>query len=91
MRKVPTASGATAVQIAEKVRGKREIVDHIGSVHTPAELAALVAIAKQRIQSDQEALDLGFEESRFPGPEAGEGESTNSGESNGAPLDRGRI
>lgn len=27
----------------------------------------------------------------FPGPEAGEGESTNSGESNGAPLDRGRI
>lgn len=63
VRKVPTASGATAVQIAEKVRGKREIVDHIGSAHTPAELAAMVAIAKQRIQGDQQALDLGFEES----------------------------
>lgn len=49
VRKVPTASGATGVQIARKFRGKREIVEHIGSAHTPAELAALVAIAKQRI------------------------------------------
>ena len=63
MRKVPTASGATGVQIARKFRGKREIVEHIGSAHTPAELAALVTIAKQRIQGDQEALDLGLEDS----------------------------
>ena len=63
VRKVPTASGATGVQIARKFRGKREIVEHIGSAHTPAELAALVAIAKQRIQGDQAALDLGLEDS----------------------------
>ena len=63
VRKVPTASGATGVQIARKFRGKREIVEHIGSAHTPAELAALVTIAKQRIQGDQEALDLGLEDS----------------------------
>ena len=63
VRKVPTASGATGVQIASKFRGKREIVDHIGSAHTPAELAALVAIAKQRIQGDQEAFELGLEDS----------------------------
>lgn len=50
--KVPTASGATGVQVASKIRGKREIIEHIGSAHTPAELAALVAIAKQRIQGD---------------------------------------
>lgn len=46
-----------------KVRGKREIVEHIGSAHTPAELAALVAIARQRIQGDQQSLDLGLEDS----------------------------
>ena len=63
VRKVPTASGATAVQIASEVRGKREIVDHIGSAHTTAELAALVAIAKRRIQGDQQSLDLGLEDS----------------------------
>lgn len=53
VREVPTASGATGVQIARKFRDKREIVEHIGSAHTPAELAALVAIANQRIQGDQ--------------------------------------
>lgn len=63
VRKVPTASGATGVQVASKIRGKREIIEHIGSAHTPAELAALVAIAKQRIQGDQQALDLELEES----------------------------
>lgn len=62
VRKVPTASGATAVQIAEKVRGRREIVEHIGSAHTLAEVAALVAIAKRRIEGDQHVLDLGLED-----------------------------
>ena len=45
MRKVRTASGATAVQIASKTRGVRTIVEHIGSAHTEAEFA----VQKQRI------------------------------------------
>lgn len=50
------------MQVAEKIRGQRRIVEHIGSAHTAAELAALVAVAKQRIQGDQHALELGLEE-----------------------------
>ncbi|GAY11013.1 hypothetical protein TOK_5498 [Pseudonocardia sp. N23] len=33
-----TASGATAVQIAESVQGRRRIVAHVGSAHTEAYL-----------------------------------------------------
>ena len=41
LRKVPTASGATAVQIVDKSGGQSHIVEHFGSPHSPAELAAL--------------------------------------------------
>ncbi len=58
MRKVKTASGATAVQIARKQRGVRTIVEHIGSAHDDAQLAALVRIAKDRIMAGQFAFDL---------------------------------
>ncbi len=58
MRKVRTASGATAVQIASKTRGVRTIVEHIGSAHTEPELAALVEVAKTKIQAGQLAFDL---------------------------------
>ncbi len=58
VRKVKTASGATAVQITEKRRGVRTIVEHIGSGHTDAEVAALVQVAKDRIAGDQQELDL---------------------------------
>ena len=58
VRKVKTASGATAVQIAQTVNGRRTIVEHIGSAHTDAELAALVATARSRINAGQEHLDL---------------------------------
>ena len=51
MRKVRTASGATAVQIASKTRGVRTIVEHIGSAHTEAELAVLIEVAKTKIQA----------------------------------------
>lgn len=61
MRKVKTSSGATAVQIVEKVRGKRTILEHIGSAHTEAELASLIAVARGKINAGQEALDLGLE------------------------------
>lgn len=63
VRKSPTASGATEVQVARKFQGRREIIAHIGSAHTPGELAALVAVAKQRIQGDQQAFDLDLDAS----------------------------
>lgn len=52
------ASGATAVQIARKHRGVRTIVEHIGSAHDDAQLAALVQIARERITAGQLAFDL---------------------------------
>lgn len=58
VRKVQTASGATAVQIARKHRGVRTIVEHIGSAHDDARLAVLVQIAKDRIAAGQLAFDL---------------------------------
>ena len=58
MRRVKTASGAVAVQIASKHRGVRTIVEHIGSAHTDEQLAALVEVAKTKIQAGQQAFDL---------------------------------
>jgi hypothetical protein len=58
VRKVKTASGATAVQIVEKRRGVRRIVAHVGSAHDDAELAVLMASARERIHVGQQALDL---------------------------------
>ena len=34
MRKVKTASGATAVQIAERRGGRDHVLEHLGSAHT---------------------------------------------------------
>ncbi len=46
VRKVKTASGATAVQIMHK-RGRRVLgIDHIGSARTEAELALLRAFSQ---------------------------------------------
>lgn len=60
VRKVKTASGATAVQIVEKRRGVRQILAHVGSAHTEAELAVLIASARERIAGGQQQLDLGL-------------------------------
>ena len=59
-RKVRTASGATAVQIVAKDRGVRLIVEHLGSAHDAAELAALMEIGRRRIAqtAGQGMLDL---------------------------------
>lgn len=60
VRKVPTASGARAVQIIwSKKRGRAE-VEHIGSAHDDAELELLTAIARQRIHAGQDELELGL-------------------------------
>jgi hypothetical protein len=42
VRKVKTASGATAVQIVEKRSGVRRIVEHVGSAHDELGLALLM-------------------------------------------------
>jgi hypothetical protein len=61
VRKVKTASGATAVQIVEKRHGVRRIVAHVGSAHDDAELAVLMASARDRIHAGQQAFDLATE------------------------------
>jgi hypothetical protein len=59
VRKVRTASGATAVQIAERVGGRDRVLEHLGSAHTDAELAALLEVARGRLHPGQGELDLG--------------------------------
>ena len=49
LRKVKTASGATAVQIVEKRHGIRTILEHLGSAHDEAELAALMQAGREEI------------------------------------------
>lgn len=61
LRKVKTASGATAAQIAER-RNRRDVVlEHLGSTHTEVKLAALMKAGRDKINAGQEALDLGLE------------------------------
>jgi hypothetical protein len=58
VRKVRTASGAVAVQVARKDRGRVVIVDHVGSAHTDAELGVLLDQARQIVTGEQEALAI---------------------------------
>nr|WP_245934104.1 hypothetical protein [Branchiibius hedensis] len=58
VRKVKTASGATAVQIAQRVDGRDKVLEHLGSAHTAQELAVLVQVARQRLHPGQGELDL---------------------------------
>lgn len=73
VRKVRTASGATAVQIAHTRRGVQRIVEHLGSAHDDAHLAALIAVAREKIAElhGQETLDPDVFDGRSrvrPGP-----------------------
>ena len=76
VRRVRTASGATAVQIMESVGGRRRIVRHVGSAHDAAELGVLVDAAHEMLTDDaQGLLDLGMSVprratplSKAPGP-----------------------
>ena len=57
-KKVPTASGATAVQIVHK-RGRIVVdVDHTGSAHDDAGLELLLHVAHERLHVGQQALGL---------------------------------
>lgn len=64
-----TASGATAVQIAESVGGRRRIVAHVGSAHTEAELGQLLVRARELLDdAAQTRFDLGVEPTPRPVP-----------------------
>lgn len=58
VRKVKTASGATAVQLAERREGRDKVIEHLGSAHTPAELTALLEAARAKVHPGQGMLDL---------------------------------
>ena len=53
IRKVKTASGATAVQIAYKVKGQIVKIEHIVSAHNDIELQVLADIAQKQLLGDQ--------------------------------------
>ncbi|MGW5150955.1 IS1634 family transposase [Rhodococcus koreensis] len=67
IRKVRTASGATAVQIVAKKDGRRTILEHLGSAHTDSELTALMQVARDKLDEGQEELDLGLDALAGPG------------------------
>jgi hypothetical protein len=60
VRKVRTASGAVAVQIVTRRGRQVEQVEHLGSARTDADLALLLAAARDRLTPGQDALDLGM-------------------------------
>jgi len=71
VRRVTTASGATAVQIMHK-RGRRVLgIEHIGSAHTEADLAVLVEVARVRLHAGQEQLPWELESDTGPTGPAG--------------------
>ncbi len=62
VRTVRTGSGATGVQIAESVQGRRRIVRHVGSARDQAELGVLLEQAHELLADDlQGVLDLGMQ------------------------------
>lgn len=58
LRKVTTASGATAVQVVAKEGRRNRVLEHLGSAHSEAELAALMHLVRERLHAGQQALDL---------------------------------
>lgn len=59
LRKVKTASGATAVQIVVKEGRKNRIIEHLGSAHDEAGLAVLMAAGRAKlVPPDQQMLNF---------------------------------
>ena len=67
VRTVKTSSGATAVQIVWSWRKGSRSIEHLGSAHDDVELAALKAVAAERLAAGQTELDLGISGSLEPG------------------------
>ena len=77
IRKVPTGSGARAVQVVHK-QGREVVgIDHIGSAHDDAQLAVLMEVARQRLLPGQDTLDL--TPGSAPGVRAGTGSDAGGG------------
>jgi hypothetical protein len=56
IRKVRTASGATAIQIAHKEKGRIVKIEHIGSAHNEEELQILLELARKQMHANQLSL-----------------------------------
>ena len=76
LRKVKTASGATAVQIVEKRGGVRTILEHLGSAHDEAELVALLRIGHDKLHANQPMLELPTQGGARPGVAVIEGKQS---------------
>jgi hypothetical protein len=59
VRKVRTASGAVAVQVVTRRGRQVERIEHVGSAHTDAGFALLLAAAREWLFPGQDVLDLG--------------------------------
>ena len=66
LRKVKTASGATAVQLAERRGGRDRVLEHLGSAHSDAELAALMEVGRQRLHPGQGVLPIDLDRAGAP-------------------------
>ena len=62
VRTVKTSSGATAVQVVWSSRRGSRKIEHLGSAHDQAGVAALKAAAAQRMAAGQAQRDLGLAE-----------------------------
>lgn len=71
IRRVRTASGATAVQIAAKEGRRHKVIEHLGSAHTDRDLAALLQAARDKLHEGQQQLDLDLDIPAGVGPTAG--------------------
>lgn len=58
LRKVTTASGATAVQVVTKEGRRNRVLEHLGSAHSEVELAALMEAGRAKIHAGQDELAL---------------------------------
>jgi hypothetical protein len=68
LRTVKTSSGATAVQIVHSSRRGSRDIEHLGSVHTAAEVELLKAAGRQKLAAGQGELDLGLQTATPGGP-----------------------
>jgi hypothetical protein len=68
VRTVRTSSGATAVQVVWSSRQGSRRIEHLGSAHDEAKVAALKLIAAERIAAGQAELDLGLVAAAGGGP-----------------------
>jgi hypothetical protein len=56
IRRIKTTSGATAIQIVHKQKGRIVKLIHMGSAHTEEELNILLVLPRKRLQGNQVEL-----------------------------------